>query len=105
MQCQRYQPDNRRIRQHPGRCLEALEALSERIAEYNQRIEAIAEQRYPQTALLKQVKGVGTLIALTYMLTLEDPHRFRKSRDGPRLSWEHSGHSEGIPTSQPHRMR
>jgi hypothetical protein len=24
---------------------------------------------------------VGTLIALTYMLTLEDPHRFRKSRD------------------------
>ena len=36
---------------------------------------------YPQTALLKQIKGVGTLIALTYMLTLEDPNRFRKSRD------------------------
>ena len=32
-------------------------------------------------ALLKQIKGVGTLITLTYMLTLEDPHRFRKSRD------------------------
>src|SRR5207302_161257 len=25
--------------------------------------------------------GVGTLIALTFLLTLEDPHRFRKSRD------------------------
>jgi len=24
---------------------------------------------------------VGTLIALTFLLTLEDPHRFRKSRD------------------------
>ena len=24
---------------------------------------------------------MGTLIALTYLLTLEDPHRFRKSRD------------------------
>ena len=36
---------------------------------------------YPQVARLEQVKGVGTLIALTYMLTLEDPHRFRKSRD------------------------
>ncbi len=59
----------------------ALESLSERIAEYNQQIEAIAQQSYPQTALLKQIKGVGTLIALTYMLTLEDPHRFRKSRD------------------------
>jgi transposase len=32
-------------------------------------------------ALLKQIKGVGTLIALTFLLTLEDPHRFRKSRD------------------------
>ena len=27
------------------------------------------------------MKGAGTLIALTYMLTLEDPSRFRKSRD------------------------
>src|SRR5215467_10809328 len=64
-----------------GPLLQALESLSERIAEYNQQIEQIAKQSYPQTALLKQVKGVGTLIALTYMLTLEDPHRFRKSRD------------------------
>ena len=64
-----------------GPLLQALESLSERIAEYNRQIEAIAQQSYPQTALLKQIKGVGTLIALTYMLTLEDPHRFRKSRD------------------------
>jgi transposase len=26
-------------------------------------------------------EGVGTLIALTFLLTLEDPHCFRKSRD------------------------
>jgi transposase len=64
-----------------GPLLQALEALSEQIAEYNRQIEEIAKQSYPQTALLKQVKGVGTLIALTYVLTLEDPHRFRKSRD------------------------
>jgi transposase len=64
-----------------GPLLQALESLSERIAEYNQQIETIAQHSYPQTALLKQVKGVGTLIALTYLLTLEDPHRFRKSRD------------------------
>ena len=36
---------------------------------------------YPEVALLKQVKGVGTLVALTYLLTLEDPHSFRKSRE------------------------
>ena len=61
--------------------LKAIESLSERIAEYNQRIEQLAQKSYPQVALLKQVKGVGTLIALTFVLTLEDPHRFRKSRD------------------------
>ena len=60
--------------------LEPLLAALESV-EYNQRIETLAQERYPQTALLKQVKGVGTLIALTFLLTLEDPHRFRKSRD------------------------
>ena len=61
--------------------LAGIEAVSARICEYNERIEQLAQQSYPQTALLKQVKGAGTLIALTYMLTLEDPHRFQKSRD------------------------
>jgi transposase len=61
--------------------LAGIESLSERIGEYNQRIEELAQQSYPQVALFKQVKGVGTLIALTFVLTLEDPHRFRKSRD------------------------
>ena len=55
--------------------------MSKRIAEYNDRIEALAEHNYPQAKLLKQIKGVGTLIALTSLLTLEDPHRFHKSRD------------------------
>ncbi len=82
-----------------GPLLQALESLSERITEYNQRIEAIAQQNYPQTAVLKQIKGVGTLIALTYMLTLEDPHRFRKSRDagcylGLQPGRRNSGQSE-----------
>ena len=42
-----------------GPLLQALKSLSERIAEYNRQIEAIAQQSYPQTALLKQVKGVA----------------------------------------------
>jgi len=45
--------------------LVALESLSEQIREYNERIEALAQQSYPQVALLKQIKGVGTLIALS----------------------------------------
>lgn len=61
--------------------LATIEELSERIVEYNDRIEALAQTSYPQVELLKQIKGVGTLIALTFLLTLEDPHRFGKSRD------------------------
>jgi transposase len=79
--------------------LKTVEALSEGIRDYNQRIEALAEQSYPEVALLKQVKGVGTLIALTFLLTLEDPHRFRKSRDvgcylGLQPGRRNSGQSE-----------
>ena len=61
--------------------LAAIEELSERICEYNEGIEGLAQASYPQVELLKQIKGVGTLIALTFLLTVEDPHRFRKSRD------------------------
>src|SRR6476620_7316479 len=57
--------------------LSAIEELNERICEYNDRIGALAQQSYPQVELLKQIKGVGTLIAPTF--TLEDPHRFGKS--------------------------
>lgn len=30
--------------------------------------------------MLRQVQGVGVLTALTFVLTLEDPNRFKKSR-------------------------
>src|ERR1700730_10709348 len=42
-------------------------------------LEPMARNRYPEAERLKQIKGVGTLIALAYMLTLEDPCRFRGS--------------------------
>jgi transposase len=79
--------------------LAGIESLSERVREYNERIEALALQSYPQVALLKQVKGVGTPIALTFLLTLEDAHRFRKSRDvgcylGLQPGRRNSGQSE-----------
>ena len=45
-----------------------IESLSERMGEYNERMEQIAKQSYPEVARLTQVKGEGTLIALTYVL-------------------------------------
>ncbi len=44
------------------------------------------QDRYPETKLLRNVSGVGSLTALAFVLTLEDPQRFRKSREvGPCL--------------------
>jgi len=60
--------------------LAEVETVTERIREYDKQLEQLCQTRYPETKLLKQVHGVGTLIALAFVLTVEDPHRFRKSR-------------------------
>jgi transposase len=65
--------------------LKAVEAISEQIDKYDEQIDKIAT-RYPEVKLLRQVYGVGPLIAMTYVLTLEDAQRFAHSRDvGPYL--------------------
>ena len=76
-----------------------IESLNERIKEYDGRMEKIAKEVYPEVSLLQQVKGVGTQIALTYVLTIEDPHRFLKSREvgcflGLKPGRRNSGQSE-----------
>ncbi len=61
--------------------LEQVERMTAQIKASNQHIEQIARIKYPETELLRQVNGVGPLIALTFVLTVDDPHRFTKSRD------------------------
>ena len=73
--------------------------MTETIKECDRKLEQIARSEYPEGALLKQVSGVGNLIALTFVLTIEDPQRFAKSRDvgcyvGLRPKRHNSGHSE-----------
>ena len=60
--------------------LEQIGSLTERIRQYDRQLETICQEHYPQTDLLRQVEGVGALTALTFVLTLEDPYRFEKSR-------------------------
>jgi transposase len=57
-----------------------IEAMGAQSSAYDRKIEEFARRRYPETALLRQVSGVGALTALTYVLTLEDPGRFRDPR-------------------------
>jgi len=61
--------------------LRQVEALTAEIDGCDIKLEQIAREHYPETTVLKQISGVGTLIALTFVLTLEDRTRFQKSRD------------------------
>jgi transposase len=60
--------------------LEQIASLTERIRQYDRLLVAISKDHYPETELLCQVEGIGPLTALTFVLTLEDPYRFERSR-------------------------
>jgi len=60
--------------------LHSIEALSEEIAEYDHRIDSLAEEKYPESRCFTQVYGVGNLTAMAFLLTIEDRDRFRSSR-------------------------
>jgi transposase len=60
--------------------LDMIERLTQEIARFDRLIEQIAITRYPETKRLRQLSGVGALTSLAYVLTLEDPHRFPRSR-------------------------
>jgi len=68
------------LKQAMGPLLKSIRALTEQIDRYDGLIEHLADKKYPETRLLQQVNGVGPLISLTYVLTLDDPYRFAHSR-------------------------
>jgi transposase len=63
-----------------GPILEQIGSLTGRIRQYEHQLEEICQEHYPETELLRQVEGIGPLTALTFVLTLENPHRFERSR-------------------------
>ena len=66
--------------------VQLVETVNDCIAKYDQKIEELGREKYGHTTLLRQVKGVGPITSLAYVLTLEDPQRFSSSREvGPYL--------------------
>jgi transposase len=61
--------------------LDVIKTTTEAIREYDHLIEELAQTKYPEVSLLTSVAGVGTLTALTFVLTIGDRTRFGKSRD------------------------
>ena len=54
--------------------------LTAKIKEFDKKIAELCEKKYPETALLRQIGGVGPITSLTYRLVVGDPERFEKSR-------------------------
>jgi transposase len=66
--------------------LNVLDQIARELDGYEENVEALAEERYPETRRLRQAPGVGPITALTFVLTVSDPERFAHSRDvGPWL--------------------
>lgn len=66
----------------PALCplLDQIETICTTIKIYDRQIAELHKTRYPQTQKLRQIKGVGPITALSFVLCLGDPKRFQKSR-------------------------
>lgn len=81
--------------------VEQIETLTKGIRGYDEAICKMAAEKYTEALLLQQVQGVGTLTALTFMLTIEYPDRFQKSRDvGPYFGLVPKQHESGESSPQ-----
>ena len=58
-----------------------IDQITEQVKELDKAIETLAAEQYPETQLISQITGVGALTSLTFVLTIEDPKRFKRGRD------------------------
>lgn len=79
---------NRALRAIPAELKLALTPLLKLIGQgnaqvkvFDKELERLGRERYPITQLMQQSPGVGPIVSLCYVLTLDDPARFRRGRD------------------------
>lgn len=58
----------------------SIKALTLMIRRYDREVERLGAKVYPETALLREVVGVGPVTSLAFVLVVANPSRFRKSR-------------------------
>ena len=61
--------------------LSVLESIDDAVNTFDRSIDHVSKEHFTETALLRQVHGVGPIIALTFVVTIEDAGRFKRSRD------------------------
>jgi len=61
--------------------LKVITTFDQKILSMDKKINKLAQQHYPAAQHLQQIPGVGNLIALAYVLIIDNPQRFAKNRD------------------------
>lgn len=67
---------------HPGiaATVPVIAELTKQIDELDKEVSRLIVERYPIAQHLRQIRGVGPITSLAFVLTINDPHRFKKSR-------------------------
>lgn len=71
-------PEPLRPAVHP--LIEIIAEITTKIRRIDKDLEWLCENKYPESSRLLQVTGVGSLTALAFQLTIEDPKRFKDPR-------------------------
>lgn len=61
--------------------LEVVDTMTKKIRQLDCEIERLCQEHYPETDRLREIRGIGAITALTFLLTIEYPLRFEKPRD------------------------
>jgi transposase len=72
-------PDSRRSALDP--VMDTIEMISLQIQVLEEIIESDCIMKLPAATILQQPHGVGTITALAFVASIEDPHRFKKNRN------------------------
>lgn len=81
--------------------LEGVAYLTRQIQAFDKLLAKVASEHYPEVQRLQQIDGVGPVISVAFVLTVEDPKRFSCSRQiGSWLGLCPRSHSSGDSTPQ-----
>lgn len=61
--------------------LEVIDLMTKKIRQLDREIERLCELCYPETERLREIRGIGPITALTFVLIIGDPDRFERARD------------------------
>lgn len=61
--------------------LQQIAEMTVKIKQYDRQIQLLGQTEYPETQALLKVHGIGHLTALTFVLTIGNKYRFKRSRD------------------------